>query len=89
MDAAIVELANAVKGDWPTFEKDEAWRRILAADAGLTLRVLAALRTSWTQVPGGRGARTGTSKDASGNGRERKRKNTTAWTVDGVSVLPP
>lgn len=81
MDAAIVELANAVKADWPAFEKDEAWRTILAADAGLTLRVLAGLRTSWTRDAGGGGAssktaraRTGASTNASGSGREKKRK---------------
>lgn len=49
MDAAIVELANAVGGNWEAFEKDETWQKILAADAGLTLRVLSALRSSWTQ----------------------------------------
>lgn len=89
MDAAIAELANAVKGDWAAFGKDEAWRTILAADTGLTLRVLAALRTSWSQAAGSggsvsprAGARAGTSKDASGSGPVKKRKT-------NHSILPP
>lgn len=68
MDAAIVELANAVKGDWAAFEKDEKWQKILAADAGLTMRILAALRSSWTQVAGGGG----TSRNEESGTKKRK-----------------
>ncbi|ETN42573.1 uncharacterized protein HMPREF1541_01730 [Cyphellophora europaea CBS 101466] len=48
MDAVIVGLANAADKNWEVMSKDETWHGILSADAGLTLRVLAALRTSWS-----------------------------------------